>query len=475
MNITSSRPLKSQSKNEKLPKKEAPKVKKPVVQVKKQQSLQNPGTFKSKALKKNLSVKSVDSSKKSNSEKNAQISSPRSQLSSYAKVMSNSDYLRTISDPFTFRGVRIPDLTLYPSATFSITDRRQITTDTSGQSGIMYGTAGYTGSVPEGALVPVLFSSPLSSWGVGQYYIGNPTVVPSFNTDVLTRGTSPNYNWREFAFVNWSSSSNGVPSLFSQVRLVSAVVTVDYTGTDFDNAGVYTAVFVPRVSTIKDNMNSDIANPLSLFQQLPDSIVVPVNKNAGVTVRYRPQDFVSLNYADLQQTYSNTGEWAEPAASLGGEIYVLITGATSGKAFQVTSVFNYEGLPLENSLDLFSTKTSKSDPLELSATFNALEEVVPVSMGTEDALGVGNEYGSMPGELGGIEHNVQSSQPLSKTIMLGRKNGRTTLVNEGSSDDPGLMESLMSLVGGKGSAPGKLLGLAEDVTPLLMEVLTELI
>jgi len=362
-------------------------------------------------------------------------------------ILRQSSYFKTVADPWMFRGCKIPDLTLYPSVTFSVTDRRQITVNANGACYITYGTSGATGTLPGGMLIPSRRASGTGNWVVGQF--SNASASSPFNpaVDVFPSGGSP-VNNTNFVFQQWTTSpasGPAIPSLFEKVRLVSGGVALDYTGTDFDNAGTITAAFAPRNSIIKQNIDNSVANPLANFQNLPDSVIVPVNKNKGAIVRYRPQDFVSLNYASQNSIYNDTlaAGMLGYEETLGGEIYLIVTGATVGKVFQVTATFNYEAIPMFNTIDLFSTETSKSDPLELSATFNALEHVSPVAMGSEEALGASA---------------ISSSAPMS-TAVEHQKGAPST--------EPTLMESLWESVSGGNGISGAIKNVEKVASPLL--------
>jgi len=384
----------------------------------------------------------------------SKLSNKSKNVSVEQKMLSNSDYFRTIADPFNFRGVQIPDLTLYPSVPFSITDRRQLTLDTNGNGYIIYGNSGKTGQIPQGGLIPTT----RASGGANNFVVGmisNSDASTPINpaVDLFPSGDSPASN-SPIYLQQWTTGGVGIPELFDKARLVSGGVAVDYTGTDFDNAGTYTAVMAPRDSVIKNFMNNSTAVPISVLQNLPDSKVIPVNKNAGCTVLYRPQDFVSLNYCDLQTVYDDANYALIPQEVYGAEFYVVVTGGTAGKVFQVTCVLNYEAIPLFNTVDLFSVSTSESDPLELSATFNALENVVPVAMGTDESLSPSHPINSMPNEHSSVEHNVE---PIS-------------LPGEGLS----FMDSIFEALGGAGGPVKEVVKFAKDVTPLVSTALSML-
>jgi hypothetical protein len=361
-------------------------------------------------------------------------------------ILRQSKYFKTIADPYNYRGIRIPDLTLFPSTTFSITDRRQITVGSNGSCYCTYGIAGYTGVAPRGGLVPMKTTTGgTSDWVAGMTSQAGATTIYNPNVDMFPAGgTVPNYYW--FPFTQWNDSINTIPALFDKVRIVSGAVSIDYAGTDFDNAGTITSVFLPRYSIIKENLNSSTPTPISFIQSLPGSIIVPVNKNRGSTVMYRPQDGRSLDYTSIQNIMdlSESDHIMIYEESLGGEILHIVTGATAGKVFQLTATFNYEGIPLMNTVDLFQPVVSKSDPLELSTTFNALENVSPQSIGTDEALGVNHPLSKSAPNNSMVEHDPKPADL-----------------------EPSLMDRVMGGLGGAGNVINSISGVIKKGSPLL--------
>jgi len=368
------------------------------------------------------------------------------------RMLSNSTYFKTISDPFNFRGVQIPDLCMYPSVPFSVTDRRQLILDVNGNGYVIYGADGLQGSIPHGSLVPVTWvTGTTHNFSIGMMSNSNATTPINPTVNLFPTGGPVNANSPIF-LQQWNTPGAGITNLFEKARLVSAGVAVDYTGNDFDNNGVITAAFAPRSSVVKDSLNGSIPVTVATIQNLPDAKVIPVNKNEGAVVLYRPQDFVSLDYTDVQTIYDDGSYSRIPDVVYYGEMYMIVTGGTPGKVLQVTTVLNYEGIPLFNTIDLFAVQTSKSDPLELSATFNALENVTPVSMGTDTVLGPAHPIGTMGQEVDEIEHNVDSP-------------------NE-SSGNSSFMDSIFSALSGVGGPIKEVMKIAEDVTPLVSAALS---
>lgn len=397
---------------------------------------QDPGTPSLKTTSKNISNTLRKSDKKADVE---------------TRMLSNSPYFKTISDPFNFRGVQIPDLCMYPSVPFSITDRRQIVLDVNGNGYVCYGVDGLQGSIPHGSLIPAAWTvNTTHNFSIGMISNSNATIPMVPGTNLFPSGGVVPVAQPIF-LQQWSASGAGITNLFEKVRLVSAGFAVDYAGNDFDNNGIITAAFAPRSSVVKDSLVGSNPVPLQTIQNLPDARVIPVNKNEGAVVLYRPQDFVSLDYSDIQTIIDDGAYSRIPDVIYGGEAYLIITGGTANKILQVTTVLNYEGIPLFNTIDLFAVKTSESDPLELSATFNALENVTPVSMGTEEVLGPAHPISTMTQDGDEVEHNVASEAEASGSLSF--------------------MDSIFSALGGAAGPVKEVMKFAEDVTPLVKTAL----
>jgi len=332
-------------------------------------------------------------------------------------ILRQNKYFKTLADPFNHRGIQIPDLEMYPSTTFSIVDRRQITVNANGSCYVWYGGSGNTATLPLGGLVPVkVTSGGANNFIVGQTSNSAATAPYVPTTDIFpSGGATPNSS--PFSLTQWSTGVTSIQSLFDKVRLVSAGTSVDYTGTDFDNAGTITSACLPRWSAIKNNIVNNVVTTIGFIQSLENSIIVPVNKNRGATVLYKPQDMRSLDYTNIQAVVSDasSGSLLAQQESMEGEMIHVITGATAGKVFQVTSVFNYEAIPLFNTVDLLQPETSKSDPFELSSAFNAMEAVAPQSIGTDQALGKTNPILTSGANISSVEHSVE---PVDNSSMM---------------------------------------------------------
>jgi hypothetical protein len=192
-------------------------------------------------------------------------------------------------------------------------------------------------------------------------------------------------------FSAWRPDNNVVGDLYDKVRLVSAGVAVNYTGVLTTATGTTTVGFLPRASYLRQAVTDGTAVSIEAIQTIPGARVLPNNDLVGGTVFYRPQDNKSLEYTSESIVYDDltvTSPDAFPQEAMGGEIYVVVTGAPAGATVQITSIFNYEGIPVTSNFDLVSTTPSLSDPISLSHALNTIQ-TAPTSVGsTSEAQGL---------------------------------------------------------------------------------------
>jgi hypothetical protein len=300
-------------------------------------------------------------------------------LSKEEGYMSHSHYFKTLADPFSYHGEKIPDPICYPSSTFSITDRRVLTLTSNGGGTVIYGNVGNT-SVPSGSLIPIQWAA--ASVGGQSYCIGGMTtglgVFSGGNIIPTAVG-----EWIANTFPNWNTSNPQVQGLYQKARLVSAGVCIDYLGTALNAKGRLTMASVPR-ATLREKM---IAGSISILdiQNLVGAKIIPINKLVGGSETYHPLDLKSFEYVDLDMIGDNSSDYNLPAfeAALGGEMFIVIDGAEAAATCQVTAVFNYEGIPRLNTLNLVQPGPSRDDPIELSMAKNAITKVPTTFVGSE--------------------------------------------------------------------------------------------
>jgi hypothetical protein len=240
----------------------------------------------------------------------------------------HSRYWASLNDPFNVRGAKIPDVGAIASTTFSSTFRTTLTAD-----------ATYLGFAAR---------LNLSSFGYAAW----------FQKGTMTSSTSIS------AWVNTSADPSGVlgnQDFFTGVRVVSASIAAEYAGTNFDNKGLFTAAF----QNSKDS--TSLTNVVSVANYF-DAIQLPISKNRGVMVRYKPTDYDSFNYIDP------TAFAAGSADSL-GTLNIWGTGMIASTAVQIVVTVNYEGIPTTANFSLVQPTPGKADSLELETVMNHADEI----------------------------------------------------------------------------------------------------
>jgi len=334
-------------------------------------------------------------------------------------LLLHNPYLQSLLDPFGVQGAKIPDAVLYPSATFSIVDRRTTTVNAQGVAFGVYGLAAQTSQVSWGSLIPV----DMTAQGVisRAYVVGMLTGASSTPTDLFPVSGGPQY----LTFDQWNSSTNTVGSAFEKTRLVSCGMALTYLGAPLNAKGKITLAFAPR-GFIRAIASS--ATSVDRISKIPGAIVVPVNELKGGTTIYKPMDLESLRYVDGDITYDPTTEeeWeVQLPHVMGGELFAIVDGATVGDSIQITSVFNYEGLPKLNTFNLVSASPSLSDPISLANAMNVTTQspsVFPTSYPSFEMKASGGGFYSgqakLPASQGTamtVVPGIPSIHPITKT------------------------------------------------------------
>lgn len=364
----------------------------------------------------------------------------RSVSKKYGKGVGNwlkkfNPWLMAISDPFNIRGVRIPDMVTTPSGTFTIWDHRQIASNANGCCAVAYGIShpGEYPSPPRGSLIPVAWFDGLGNNDVGM--VGDSATCGSGNLFGITDDIPSSIR-----LPKWSD--NGVQGLFDNVRLVSFGVRIVFTGNYINAQGTITIVSANRNWLRNTAPLTTGGVSVELLQTHPDVQILSVPKDFGGCCIYKPLDNESLEYLSSARFLTDPEDI--PDSAKGGEIYIAITGAVPDQAFQVDAVWNFEGTPRTNQLDLVDSAVSRYDMVSMESTWNALPE-----MPSSAPIGVKGT---------GPEAKIPVAAITSEKMM--------------SEDHPAQERTMLEkIVDGIGGALDTGLKIAEKVTPFLAAVL----
>jgi len=271
-------------------------------------------------------------------------------------------YAATLEDPWTYRGIGIPDTVTMPSATFSITDKQAVATGANFLGMINWGVASTQ------ALAGSLLPSNLAF--ISGCVNGSATMT---NADLFNAATNT-------MFLAWNNGTAQVPASYGLVRLVSAAATYTWLGNAAATAGKLSVVFVPKNSFDIDRG----ANPVSLstIEAYPGCAIIALNSLKPVTVKYRPIDNEVIKYVPtVNQTNLVTG------SNFPGTFICVASGVgVAGAVLQGVFHGNYEAIPLRSSYNTSASVTSTADSTALFNGFNHAARIPPVVVGESNAV-----------------------------------------------------------------------------------------
>jgi len=337
-------------------------------------------------------------------------------------------YLLTVLDPFSYRGVKIPDDITTHSCPFSVTQRLTVTADTNGFCGFAIGQLPFSvsGAAPFGF--------------IGSMIPGNWNDVTPYPYGAVLRQVTGVISALDQTSVlsQWHTGAQAIPNIFTNVRLVSAGLRISFTGTVLNAQGKITAWSNPRETYGNNNLVANGGLSLSFLQQLENSQLYSVPKYGGATVVYLPQDPISRQYAPTlsAQVYNSESS----LKYYGGELGFTVDGAVTGQSFLIEVQLNYEGEPYLNTFSLTQASPSKSDPIALAHANNIISETQPAAPVTK-------------AEAGKIS-------PVADAV-----------VHHTSDKSPTMMDNILGTIASVGKGISSAVGIANEVGPVLSTVL----
>jgi hypothetical protein len=189
-------------------------------------------------------------------------------------------YGLTLQDPFRFRGVKVPDYKKIKTVTCSTTDRWTITASAQGCCA--------------------------TSVRLGQrlQYIDNDSDLTPHGTEntpmiaLSSADSAPDYLFANATFQGLQASPILVAN-YGLVRIVSAMLIIQYTGATLSDSGLMCTSAIdpesfanliqsyPPGVSVKPQLNNGIFDELIDF---PDATTVPINKHRTMYCRYTPMD-----------------------------------------------------------------------------------------------------------------------------------------------------------------------------------------
>ncbi len=227
-----------------------------------------------------------------------------------------------------------------------------------------------------GSIVPVSTNvSPTGDYILGQISNSASTSSSLFKTQV---GLTDAVYWDR-----WTTGNNAIPSLFQYVRPVSIMVCCDYLGATLNAKGKLTAGFAP-----KNQWRSRGPVAVDDIFRFPGSTQEAVNKLRGASVLYKPLDYSSFNYTDMDGKY-DLGTTLTTQPTYGG-LFIAVDGATPADSVVFTIIGNYEAVPRTNQVNLVGVASAISDPIALAHAMNEVQRypaAIPASVFTTPPIG----------------------------------------------------------------------------------------
>lgn len=343
-------------------------------------------------------------------------------------------YLELLLDPFNARSAKIVDDQSYPSSTFKVVCRVPLDINAQGIAGVCFGNYLRSSGDPVGGLVPLRLLDPP---GVYDFIIAQTT--PSGATETSLFGEQIGQT-DAVKLSQWSAQDEGVPSLFNNVRLVAAGLSCHFSGTELDSKGRIVVVSTPFQDYWDQQSSSSVS--VEALLSLPGAIQVPVNQLKGAIALYKPVDYSSFDYVDLDGTACFVDSSDYPIFYQGlnnrpGVLTAVLTGGEPSASVLFTCVLHYEGIPRSSTLNLIDSDPSPNDPLELAQTMNVVQKT-PSTYG--DASAAINTARAGGDHSVSIPHSTE--QPKQGTTLEKVINGIGTVGNVVSKVAPLAMELL---------------------------------
>jgi len=256
-----------------------------------------------------------------------------------------SDYFKTLKDPFNYNGAKIPDNCTYPSSTFTTTTRMTLTAFT-GDDGKVYAGIGAIGLQPNACVFTLTSCSPdgLFTWtgaDLGGSGLGN---LPG-----------------------WVA----IQQNFQRLRPVSAGLCVMSSNSSLTDQGSMLTSNVPSNTRMDGDGYYNPTLPgepwagLDSFKNAFGSVTVPVNQK-GLCTCYRPTDPACFEYVDFGYTEVD----ADDIYLNYGNLAILITGCAANSTFEVVLQINYEAIPKLAATGMINVSPSRADPIDLAMSLN---------------------------------------------------------------------------------------------------------
>lgn len=319
------------------------------------------------------------------------------------KILGANPYLACVLDPWNSPPAFIPDDNMADTALFTVVKRLELTV-INGIIAVRLG--GYSMSNSTTAenyfvygLTPHREQNAVTemAWIVGQTHSASSTSSQLF-TSITASGVTPGQAiYFENAF-GLGGTASVVPKYFTHVRLVSAGMQAQYTGTALDSKGLLVAAFVPKSGESASILPDPITITFDELMAIKDSTVCAVNTLKGIQAKYKPSDPMCFRFLNMNISYNSLDSEEVDTTLQQGELFIAANGCTDGATFHIDIVAHYEGLVASNQFQLVDSHKTLSSPSQMATAQN----VTAMSHATKPVSFTAEAQNHAPANFGSI-------------------------------------------------------------------------
>jgi hypothetical protein len=291
------------------------------------------------------------------------------------KILGSNPYLALVLDPWNSPPAFIPDDNMADTALFTVVKRLDVTVI----NGVMavrlggYAMENSTLGAPAFAygIVPTRnsYTPAALKWIVGQTSSGSSGPNQLFVSITATGAPPGQAIYFENAF-GTDTTDSAVPSYFTHVRLISAGMQAQYTGTALDSKGLLVAAFVPKSGEASAILPDPENITFDQLMKIKDSAVCAVNTLKGIQAKYKPSDPMCFKFLNMGLTYNHQDSEEVDTTLQQGELFIAANGCTDGATFHIDIICHYEGLVASNQFQLVDSHKTVNSPSQMATAQN---------------------------------------------------------------------------------------------------------
>jgi hypothetical protein len=283
------------------------------------------------------------------------------------RLLKQSPWYASITDPLQGAGAKIPDVVGTPTATSQMVQYVTVPVNANGVAGLKI-------------TCPYMLRADAPTAGPTNFYVTNPAATPTVLSWGNGAGGSGSNIFTGNSALTGTATSISV-SLYN--RVVSAAVYADYEGTDLQDSGDFTCWYSPaKLNTVQAIIG---ASGNSVAQNLYGSSIIPINRGMPVKVLWFPLSEGDYSYGSfLASDATRVQEFLiADGDTQAWELGIAAQGiAVSTGAIKFTMVVNYEWIPRNNFTSLVAPQPSPIDPMEEQIVIRGMESLDTTGVST---------------------------------------------------------------------------------------------